>query len=53
MSSKTVQWILWALVMLVFTGLTLTARWMDLALAMTIVAVLWYGIVPQTRSGRQ
>jgi len=40
-------------VMLVFTGLTLTARWMDLALAMTIVAVLWYGIVPQTRSGRQ
>jgi len=53
MSSKTVQWMLWAFVMSVFTGLTLTGRWLDLALAMTVVAVLWYGIVPMARSGRQ
>jgi hypothetical protein len=51
MGSKFMQWMLWALVMIVFTGLTLTGRWMDLAVAMTIAAVLWYGIVPEARSG--
>ena len=50
MNSKTVQWIVWALVMVLFTWLTLAARWTDLAVAMTIAAVLWYGIVPQPRS---
>jgi len=39
--------------MTLFTGLTLTARWIDLALAMTLAAVLWYGIVPEARSRRQ
>jgi hypothetical protein len=53
MRSKTVQWIVWAFVMFVFTGLTLAARWIDLALALTITAVLWYGIVPEARSRRQ
>jgi hypothetical protein len=53
MSSKSMQWTLWALVMMLFAGLALTGRWMDLAVAMTIVAVLWYGIVPEARSGRQ
>ena len=53
MNSITVQWIMWAFVMFVFTGLTLAARWLDLAVAMTIAAVLWYGIVPKPRSGRQ
>ena len=50
MSSKSVQWMLWAFVMFVFTGLTLAGRWLDLALVMTIVAVVWYGIVPEARS---
>ena len=53
MSSKTVQWTIWALLMILFTALTLAARWLDLAVAMTIAAVLWYGIVPKPRSGRQ
>jgi len=53
MNSKTVQWTMWALLMLLFTGLTLAARWLDLALAMTIAAVVWYGIVPEPRSRRQ
>ena len=53
MSSTTVQWILWAFVMFLFTGLTLTGRWLDLALALTVTAVVWYGIVPKPRSGRQ
>jgi hypothetical protein len=53
MSSKTAQWIIWALMMAVFSGLTLTAHWIELALALTITAVFWYGIVPKARSGRQ
>ena len=50
MSNKTTQWIVWAAFMLLFTALTLSGRWLDLALAMTIVAVLWYGIVPEPGS---
>ena len=53
MSSKFVQWIVWAVLMALFTALTLAERWTDLALAMTVAAVLWYGIVPAPRSGRQ
>ena len=53
MISKTVQWMVWAFVMTLFTGLTLAARWIDLGLAMTIAAVLWYGIVPEAGSRRQ
>jgi hypothetical protein len=53
MSSKTVQWIIWSFLMVLFTALTLASRWTDLALALTIAAVLWYGIVPAPRSGRQ
>lgn len=53
MSNCTARWILWFVLMAVFTGLTLANRWTDLALAMTIAAVLWYGIVPEARSGRQ
>ncbi len=50
MSGKSVQWALWAFVMFVFTGLTLAGQWLDLSLAMTVVAVFWYGIVPDARS---
>ena len=53
MNSNTVQWMIWALAMALFTGLTLAARWIDLALAMSIAGVLWYGIVPEPRSRRQ
>ena len=53
MTGKTVQWIVWGLLMLLFTALTLTARWTDLALALTVTAIVWYGIVPTPRSGRQ
>jgi hypothetical protein len=53
MTGKTTQWIVWALLMVVFTALTLTAHWIDLALALTVTAVFWYGIVPRPRSGRQ
>ncbi len=53
MSSKTVQWMVWSFVMALFSWLTLTARWTDLALALTLTAVFWYGIVPEARSRRQ
>jgi hypothetical protein len=53
MTSKSVQWTVWAVLMVVFTALTLTARWLDLAFALTVAAVVWYGIVPAPRSGRQ
>jgi hypothetical protein len=53
MSSKTLQWTVWALVMALFSALTLAGRWIDLALAMTVTAVVWYRIVPAPRSGRQ
>jgi hypothetical protein len=53
MSSCTARWILWFVLMAVFTCLALTSRWTDLALALTIGAVVWYGIVPEPRSRRQ
>ena len=53
MASKSVQWAIWATLMVLFTALTFTARWLDLALALTLSAVAWYGIVPEPRSGRQ
>jgi len=53
MSDTKTQWIIWAFLMTLFAGLTLAERWVDLALALTITAVLWYGIVPKPRSRRQ
>ena len=50
MASKSVQWTIWAFLMVLFTTLTLTARWLDLAFALTVTAVVWYGIVPAPRS---
>jgi len=50
MSSKTAQWMVWAVLMALFTTLTLAARWTDLALALTLTAVFWYGIVPEPGS---
>ena len=51
MLTKTAQWTLWAALMLLFTVLTLSGRWLDLALVLTITAVVWYGIVPEPGSG--
>jgi hypothetical protein len=50
MNARTAQWIVWAALMLVFSFLTLTSRWLDLALALTISGVIWYGIVPKPSS---
>jgi hypothetical protein len=46
MANKTWQWILWALAMMVFLGLTLSGHTTLLGLAITAVAVVWYTVVP-------
>ena len=53
MRNTTLQWVLWAVAMVVFFGLTLTGHTTLLGLAITAVAVLWYGIVPKGHSSRQ
>ena len=50
MQTKSAQWILCAAFMVLFTILTLAGRWLDLALALTLTAVIWYGIVPEPSS---
>ncbi|MGB9254170.1 MAG: hypothetical protein WCC25_04955, partial [Candidatus Korobacteraceae bacterium] len=53
MNCRTTEWILWAIAMTVFLVLALSGRTMDLGLAIAVVAVLWYVIVPAFSSGRQ
>jgi hypothetical protein len=53
MLSNHAQWILWAIAMVVFLGLTLTGHTTLLGLAITAVALVWYGVVPEGHSRRQ
>ena len=53
MNRRTTEWILWAIAMVVFGALALSGRTLDLGVAIAIVAVLWYVIVPAFNSGRQ
>ena len=53
MANKTVQWILWAIAMVVFLVLALGGHTALLGLAITAVAVVWYTVVPKAHSGRQ
>ena len=53
MHNTTLQWILWGIAMVVFLGLTLSGHTALLGLAITAVALLWYGVVPEARSRRQ
>ena len=50
MTSKIAQWTIWALLMTLFTALTVAGRWLDLTLALTLSAAFWYGIVPEPGS---
>jgi hypothetical protein len=50
MLSKSTQWILWAIAMVVFLALTLTGHTALLGLTITAVAVIWYSVVPQAHS---
>ena len=53
MNCRTVEWVLWAIAMIVFLVLAVTGRTLDLGVAIAIVAVLWYVVVPAFSSGRQ
>ena len=53
MERRTVEWILWATAMVIFIVLALTHHIALLGVAITAVAVIWYGIVPGLGSGRQ
>ena len=46
MLSKTLQWILWAIAMVVFLALSLSGHMIALGLTITAVAVIWYTVVP-------
>jgi hypothetical protein len=53
MKSKTAQWILWAVAMVIFTTLTVSSLWDWLGLAIMATAVIWYTVVPNTHSRQQ
>ncbi len=53
MHNITLQWILWAVTMAVFLGLTLSGHTTLLGLTITAVAVIWYTVVPKASSRRQ
>ncbi len=50
MQSKTAQWILWAITMIVFSVLTLSGHFDLLALAIVLSSLVWYTVVPRTTS---
>jgi hypothetical protein len=51
--NKAAQWILWAVTMAIFLGLTLTAHWHWLIAAMLLASLVSYTVVPQTHSRRE
>ena len=50
---RTLEWILWATAMVIFLALTLSGHMEALGLALAVVAVLWYVVVPAFSAGRQ
>lgn len=53
MNNRSVQWILWLMTMVLFSWLTLTAKWNWLSISIVASAILWYGVVRPARSGQQ
>jgi uncharacterized membrane protein len=47
------EWIIFAVAMVVFLGFALSGHWTDLGIALVITGVLWYALVPEYHSGRQ
>jgi hypothetical protein len=50
MKSKTAQWILWAITMIIFFVLTVSGHFDALIVAMIISSLVWYTVVPRTTS---
>jgi hypothetical protein len=53
MICKTTQYVLWAIGIVVLLLLAQTGHRTELGIAITAIAVFWFVIVPETRSGRQ
>ena len=53
MRNTTLQWILWAIAMVVFLVLALSGHTTLLGVAITAVGIVWYTVVPKAHSGRQ
>ncbi len=53
MKSKSAQWTLWAVAMAILTVITLSGHGNWLGLAITVVAVIWYAVVPKAHSRQQ
>jgi hypothetical protein len=49
MANNRLQWILWAIAMVVFLVLALSGHTTLLGLAITAVGVIWYTVVPNPR----
>ena len=49
MLSKSTQWIFWAIAMAVFLALSLTGHTALLGMTITVVALVWYTVVPAAR----
>jgi len=50
MQTKAAQWILWAIMMTIFSALTLSGHYEWLALAIVLSSLVWYTLVPRTIS---
>jgi len=50
MQSKTAQWILWAIIMIIFSALTIGRHYDALLVALIISSLVWYTVVPRTAS---
>ena len=50
MKCETAQWILWAITMVIFLGLTLSGHFDGLIVAMIVASLVWYTVVPSITS---
>jgi hypothetical protein len=50
MKSKTAQWILWAIAMSIFLGLSLSGHFDWLGVAILATSLVWYTVVPRAAS---
>ncbi len=50
METKTAQWILWAITMIIFTALALSGHFELLGLALVLSSLVWYMLVPRATS---
>lgn len=47
MKRQSAQWILWAITMALFLGLTLSGHFVWLAIAIVASSLVWYTLVPR------